>query len=531
MNLNTTFLCAKAAKTFTPMRRHTKPTPGVALQFFAALRPCVRVFLLNSYAMTYGAIFFALNAAAAQTDAPQSKLPESAAGRRVAAYIESFNSGNEATVREFQNKNFSSALLQRRSEVERMQMYRQIHGNLGRLTLRRVLQAGNDAISILVTAANGEWLRCDFNFEATAPHKITALSIDQAEAGDESVSASPAPKSERELVNAVSAHLDKLAQADEFSGVVFLAKNGKPVFQRAYGFANQAYEAFNRIDTKFNLGSINKIFTKIAIAQLAEQGKLSFDDPIGKHLPDYPNRQAAEKATILHLLNMSSGIGDFFNEKFANLPKDRLRTIKDYLPLFAGDPLAFEPGTRRQYSNGGYIVLGAIIEAVSGEDYFDYVRTHIFKPAGMENTDSYEADVPVPNLATGYTLRAGGSGERRSNVYTKPARGSSAGGGYSTAEDLLKFTLALQNLKLLGADYTKWLLAGIDSAPPAHAQKSTTPITSGNLGIAGGAPGINAILEMDVASGYTLIVLSNYDPPSAENAGRQIRAWLSRLEN
>lgn len=532
MKLSTTFLSAKGTRTLTPTRRNTKLTPGFSLRFSAALKLCVRLFFLNSYAVMCWVLLFALNSAAvAQTDTPQNKLPESAAGRRVAAYIESFNSGNEATVREFQDKNFASALLQRRPEAERMQMYRQIHGNLGRLTLRRVLQARNDAISILVTAANGESLRCDFAFETTAPHKITGISIDQAEPGDESISDSPAPTSERELISAVNAHLDKLAQADEFSGVVFLAKNGEPVFQRACGFANQAYQAFNRIDTKFNLGSINKIFTQIAICQLAEQGKLSFDDPIGKHLPDYPNRQAAEKVTILHLLNMSSGIGDFFNERFANLPKDRLRTIKDYLQLFASDPLAFEPGTRRQYSNGGYIVLGAIIEAVSGEDYFDYVRAHIFKPAGMENTDSYEADAVTPNLATGYTLQAGGSGARRSNLYTKPARGSSAGGGYSTAEDLLKFTLALQNLKLLGGEHTKWLLSGMDSAPPAHAQKSTVPITEGNLGIAGGAPGINAILDMDVDSGYTLIVLSNYDPPSAEKVGRQIRAWLPRSEN
>lgn len=532
MKLRTTFHSAKAVRTLAQTRREPKFTASFCLRLVAALRLCVRFFFLNSYAVTCCAILLVSDGSIlAQTGTPQDKLPETAVGRRVAAYIESFNSGNEATVREFQNKNFASVLLQRRSEAERLQMYRQIHGNLGRLTLRRVLQARNDAISILVTAANGEWLRCDFSFAATAPHKITGISIDQAEPVDESVSDSPAPKSEPDLVNAVSAQLDKLAQADEFSGVVLLAKNGKPVFQKAYGFASQTYQVLNRVDTKFNLGSINKIFTKIAICQLAEQGKLSFDDPLGKHLPNYPNLQAAEKATILHLLTMSSGIGDIFNDKYANLPKERLRTINDYLPLFASDPLAFEPGTRRRYSNGGYIVLGAIIEAVSGEDYFDYVRTHIFKPAGMENTDSYEADAATPNLATGYTLRAGGSGERRSNLYTKPARGSSAGGGYSTAEDLLKFTLALQNLKLLDGEYTKWLLSGMDSAPPAHAQKSTVPITEGDLGIAGGAPGINAILELDVASGYTLIVLSNYDPPSAEKVGRQIRAWLPRSEN
>ncbi|MCG3156522.1 MAG: D-aminopeptidase [bacterium] len=532
MKLRTTFHSANAVRTLTTTRRDTKLTPGVSLRFSAALRLCVRFSFLNSYTMTCWTILFALNVVAvAQTDTPQNKLLESVAGRRVAAHIASFNSGDEAAVREFQNKNFASVLLQRRPEAERMQMYRQIHGNLGRLTLRRVLTAKNDAISILVTAANGESLRCDFSFEAEGQYKITGLSIDQTEVGDEAVSDSPTPKSELELVNAVSAHLDKLVQADEFSGVVLLAKNGMPIFQRADGFANQAYEVFNRIDTKFNLGSITKIFTKIAICQLAEQGKLSFDDPLGKHLPNYPNQNAAEKVTILHLLNMSSGIGDIFNDKYANLPKERLRTINDYLPLFASDPLAFEPGTRRRYSNGGYIVLGAIIEAVSGEDYFDYVRAHIFKPAGMENTDSYEADAMVPNLATGYALRAGGSGERRSNVYTKPVRGSSAGGGYSTAEDLLKFTLALQNLKLLNSEYTKWLLAGMEAAPRAHAQKSTVPITEGDLGIAGGAPGINAILELDVASGYTLIVLSNYDPPSAEKVGRQIRAWLPRLEN
>lgn len=493
-------------------------------------RPCyARATVAFLLVALCGALLFApASAARVQARALPDQLPQTTAGRRVAAYLESFNSGEVSVMRAFQQDHFAPALLQRASATDRLQQYRQIHGELGRLTLRRVLQARNDAIAVLVTAANGAWLRCDFTFAAAPPHKITGIRIDEASADEDTAAA---PRSEAELVAATAALINRLAQADEFSGVVLLAKNGTPMLQKASGLANKACEAPNRIDTKFNLGSINKIFTKIAICQLAEQGKLSFDEAIGKHLPDYPNPQAAEKVTILHLLNMSSGLGDFFNERFANLPKDRLRTIKDYLPLFASDPLAFEPGTRRQYSNGGYIVLGAIIEAVSGEDYFDYVRAHIFKPAGMENTDSYEADAMVPNLATGYTLRAGGSGERRSNVYTKPARGSSAGGGYSTAEDLLKFTLALQNLKLLGAEYTQWLLAGNDSAPPAGAQKSTALISAGNLGIAGGAPGINAILDMDVASGYTFIVLSNYDPPSAEKVGRQIRAWLAQLEN
>jgi CubicO group peptidase (beta-lactamase class C family) len=205
---------------------------------------------------------------------------------------------------------------------------------------------------------------------------------------------------------------------------------------------------------------------------------------------------------------MQSGIGDFFGPKFDATPKDRIRAIKDHLPLFADQPLKFEPGTGRAYSNGGYIALGAIIEKVTGQSYYDYVRERIFKPAGMENTDSYEVDVITPNRATGYTR--GPNGVRIDNVYTQPARGSSAGGGYSTAEDLLKFTIALKNNKLLGADQTR------------------QTIQSG-VHIAGGAPGINAALGMDQNSGYTVIVLSNYDPPSATDIIQRIEKLIASV--
>lgn len=144
------------------------------------------------------------------------------------------------------------------------------------------------------------------------------------------------------------------------------------------------------------------MFTAVAIAQLAEGGKLSFSDTVGKLLPDYPNRVVAEKVTVHHLLTHTSGMGSYFNDKFfANL--NNMKTVADYLPLFASDPLAFEPGTKWQYSNAGFTVLGLIIEKLSGQSYYDYVKQHIFKPAGMVNTDSYERDKDVPNLAIGYT--------------------------------------------------------------------------------------------------------------------------------
>ncbi len=467
----------------------------------------------------------------------QTPLPNTPAGKRIADYVRAFNSGDATRMLEFQKSNMGAAALQRRTDAERQQMYQQIYGNLGSLELKRVIEATNDAITVLFFAKNQMWVTLSFEFEAQPPHKIAGIGFEADSNPPPDVeSTSSKPMTDTELLSTVSDYLDKQARADEFSGVVLLAKNGKPIFHQAYGLANKTYSAPNHLDTKFNLGSINKIFTKIAMAQFAEQGRLAFDDRLGKRLPDYPNRQAAEKVTISQLLSMSSGIGDFFGEKYANTPKNQIRSIKNYLPLFASEPLLFEPGTSRRYSNGGYIVLGAIIEAVSGQDYYGYVRDHIFKPAGMENTDSYEMDAVVSNLATGYTRRASNDDRedavRRSNIYTAPARGSSAGGGYSTAEDLLKFTIALQNGKLLNAEYTRWILGGQMSDPPARAAIKTSPVlvktTNGGLGIAGGAPGINAAVELDVASGYTIIVLSNYDPPAAESVGRQIRSWLPR---
>ncbi|MBN2354994.1 beta-lactamase family protein, partial [candidate division KSB1 bacterium] len=305
-----------------------------------------------------------------------------------------------------------------------------------------------------------------------------------------------------------------IIQRDAFSGVVLLAKGEKPILRRAYGSASKEYNVPNRIETRFNLGSINKFFTRIAIEQLAGKGLLDLDDTVGKHLPDYPNPEAAAKVTIRHLLEMTSGIGDFFGEKYQSTPKNRIRTLQDYLPLFAEEPLLFEPGSNNRYSNGGYIVLGLIIEKVSGISYFDYVQEHIYAVAGMMHSGHLQSDIPTENVASGYSRFWDGQEHtdepRRNNIYTRPCCGSSAGGGYSTVDDLLKFVLALKADKL--------------SAP-----ESVKRMSQGAFGIAGGAPGINAALERDNSRDYTIIVLSNYDPPTAGRVARKIRELLERL--
>ena len=329
----------------------------------------------------------------------------------------------------------------------------------------------------------------------------------------------PAPKiSTADLTRKLSQYLEEITARDEFSGVVLLAKDGSPVFQHAYGLASKEYGVPNDLGTKFNIGSIDKVFTKIAIGQLLEEGKIaSADDKLEKYLPDYANREVAGKVTLRQILNMQSGIGDFFGPTFARSAKDQFRTIADFIPLFDHQPLAFEPGTKRQYSNGGYIVLGAVIEKVTGRSYYDHVRERIFKPLGMQSTDFYEADIPTANLATGYSRDDRDPGApRRNNIYTRPARGSSAGGGYSTVGDLLKFANAIEAKKIKVPIFE-------DGAPkPPQAPFGVMR----GVGVAGGAPGLNGVLETALPGAYTIVVLSNYDPPSAESVTEKIRDWM-----
>jgi CubicO group peptidase (beta-lactamase class C family) len=293
----------------------------------------------------------------------------------------------------------------------------------------------------------------------------------------------PAAATDDARSRALGGYLDALVARDLFSGTVLLAHDGKPVFFKSYGMANKEWSVPNTNDTRYNLGSINKFFTNLALKQLRDAGKIDFDKTLRTYLPDYPS-PIADRITIKQLMEHRSGLGDVFGPEFDTTPKNRIRTLADYLPFFVDKPLLFEPGAQQRYSNAGYIVLGLLIEKVSGSSYYDYVREHIFKPAGMTSTDSFTPDDVVPRRATGYS-------KGHANIYTLPGRGSSAGGGYSTAEDLLRL---MMSLKMDG------------------------------LGIGGGAPGMNASVEIE--GGWQVIVLSNYDPPAAEEVAANVRKML-----
>ncbi len=465
----------------------------------------------------------------AQTREATPALPDTPAGRRVEAFLAAFSSGDASQLERFFVASTNPQAAATRPPAQRALRLQGVRQELGSVKLRKVEMQSPDAITVFVEGGRGQLLAVGFRFEPGPERWLGSLTID--EATPEDLAGPPPPTTEEEALAALDRAVTQAVAADEFSGAVLIARRGKTIFLEAWGMASKEFDVPNLPDTKFNLGSINKIFTRIAVGQLVEKGKLSLDDTIGKHLPDYPNREAAEKVTVRQLLEMQSGIGDFFGSRFDATPKNRFRKNADFLPMFAGEPLAFPPGTQRQYSNGSYVVLGEIIARVSGQDYYDYLRDHIFMPAGMKDTDSYEADVPVTNLAEGYTRnwddaeRTGGA--RRKNIYTRPARGSAAGGGYSTAPDLLRFTEALVGDKLLSPQYTDWVLTGAE--PQQDRGRRAGAPAGGGLGIAGGAPGINAALEFDVATGDTIIVMSNCDPPAAMEIAKKARRIIGAV--
>ncbi|MEO8449929.1 MAG: serine hydrolase domain-containing protein [Gemmatimonadota bacterium] len=311
------------------------------------------------------------------------------------------------------------------------------------------------------------------------------------------------------------------APADSFSGVVLVSKAGSVVYSRAVGLSNKERAIPNTLDTRFNLGSANKMFTAVAIGQLLEQGKLRLTDTVGRLIPDFANRAVATRVTVQDLLTHRSGLGSFFANPDFRRRRDQLATIDDYVSLFAADTLAFTPGTRFRYSNSGFVVLGKIVERLSGENYFDYIRRHVLAPAGMRHTD-FDDRHRDGDFAIGYTsLSADGSAapsSRHRNDDAGELRGSPAGGAYSSAPDLVLFARALWSGKLLKPETVALFTTGKVAMGPQikYAFGFGEMIVNGirDVGHNGGLPGGNAEFASYPDLDCVVVVLSNYDAPS-----------------
>lgn len=332
---------------------------------------------------------------------------------------------------------------------------------------------------------------------AFAAATLLALPAAAATNGD----ASPSRKSIEALVH-------RYADLDLFSGTVLVADHGKVVYANAYGEANKDHRIPNGMNTSYNIGSIGKAFTGVAIMQLVEAGKLGLDDRLSRFLPEFPFPEK-DTITIQQLLNHSSGLGDYMEHEDYPRKMAGIEGIADLLPLVYAQKPQFPPGERFAYSNSGMVILGAIIEKVTGLSYPEYLQQHIFAPAGMTDSRLVQESDVLPNRSIGYVL----SPDRGRVTNVRSIMPASADGGlHTTASDLLRFDQALYGTQLLHSDSRQRMFTPVGPAP-FYGSGWFIKRVSGHLAVGhgGGAPGINAEFRRYPDDGYTLIVLSNYD--------------------
>lgn len=295
------------------------------------------------------------------------------------------------------------------------------------------------------------------------------------------------------------------ASRSGFSGEVAVARHGRIVFAHGYGLANRARGQRVTLDTAFNLASMGKMFTGVAAAQLVEAGKLRFGDRIGQYLPQLPARMRS--ITVAQLLDHTSGLGDFFGDPGYERLLPRLTTLGAYLPLVKRESLQFKPGTHWSYSNSGFLLAGLVIEKVSGERYEEYLARHVWKRAGMSHTGCFERSHLPAFAAIGY--QDGGA----PNTATLAPVGTSAGGCYSSARDLLAFARALESGRLLGRALVKTITTSKVPAPGGGYGYGFGTRKGSTIWHNGGAPGAAGELDINPKLGLVAVILGNMSPP------------------
>src|SRR5262245_57455030 len=444
------------------------------------------------------------------------QLPSTPAGKVLAGYLDALNSGDKDKLEAFVKTHRPDLP----SALDRMV---DLRWNLGGLDLYSVesSQPLNVQAVVREREGNNRYNRMSVTVSDGDPAVITNVTLSVIPPPD----GAPVPGRLTQAAAAAAwkAGVGKAASAGKFSGVFLWSKDGKVITSGARGKADREKGIDNTLDTRFRIGSMNKMFTAVATLQLVERGKLSLDDTIGKILPDYPNANVASKVKVRHLLSHTGGTGNIFGPEF-DAHRLELKTLQDYVKLYGARDLEFEPGTKWEYSNYGFLLLGVIIEKVSGKSYYDFVAENVFKVAGMTSSGSEPESVAVANRSKGYMRDRF---EMVLNDPTLPWRGTSAGGGYTTAGDLMKFAGALMSNELLKAStLAEATRPQFTTGDYGFGFQIGRPDEVRSYGHGGVAPGMNGILRVYPESRQSVIVLCNLDDPSASRMGDWLHARM-----
>ncbi|MGC2765400.1 MAG: serine hydrolase domain-containing protein [Candidatus Acidiferrum sp.] len=426
-----------------------------------------------------------------------SAMAETASRHAFDLWLEAFNAADAAKLTAFW-KVYNPAW----THVERELHVRKESGGF---TLAKIISDDGTKLEAVVADAGETFLGITLKMKSVDPPAIEDISIHGAATSKDIVSRFA---NDTDLTAALRNKADSLAASDQFSGTVLLAHNGKILLNEAWGLADREHNKKATLDTQFRIGSMNKMFTAIAALQLVQQGKLSLDRSIADYWPDYPNQDLAKRVNLRDLLDNTGGTGDIFTNQY-NEHRLEIRTLNDYVKLYGRRDVEFQPGSQFRYSNYGFLLLGALVEKVSGISYYEYVREYIFKPAGMTHTDSLPEAEDVPKRAVGYLP---GKSGWEPNTDTLPWRGTPAGGGYSTVDDLFLFAQALNSGKLISPKLFEQATA--EQFSGSH-YGFGFQVDENYFGHSGAAPGINGELRIYPEPRYVIVVLSNLEPPAA----------------
>jgi CubicO group peptidase (beta-lactamase class C family) len=461
----------------------------------------------------------------AQASVSSPTIPDNPAGRRFSGWLETFNSDDPDAFEEHIRREYPSWP----APPGASRVLRNLTGGFEPV---RVETASNDKIVVLLKERDWEDYFARVTIEVGSDGKITSAQIAGADRPPE---VGPVVRTnESQALAALKTKLEQASAAGQFSGAVRVVREGETVFDYVSGQANRANGVANTLETKFRIGSMNKMFTAVSILQLVEAGKIELGAPIATYLPDYLNKDLASRVTVKHLLTHTGGTGDFFGPEFFERRLE-LCEHSDYLALFGPRDVAFTPGERFAYSNYGYLLLGAIIEAVSDQSYYDYVQEYVYAPAGMSASGSFPESVEVPGRSIGYSTQAPGvNGQMQPNTDTLPCRGTAAGGGYSTVGDLIRFSQALRDGKLLGPHMLEAAIADQAAVGPSssYGYGFTTSKVNGTrvFGHSGGAPGMSAQLMVFPGLGYDIAIAANMDTQLVTRFAEYLGARLPAAE-
>lgn len=464
--------------------------------------------------------------------ASQPALPDSAAGRRFSELMAAMDSGDPGRLRDWARTALTPEMLRTGpNDPGIVGFLLDQQRDLGGFEVHRLLAGGPAQVEVLVRARGGtrRWLRYVVGVEEAPPHRVSGIFAFGAP--PDAVPAEGAPLAPEEAARALEAAVENLAAAGRFSGAVLLAQEGRPLVRRAWGEAERSFHAPNRPDTLFGIASLGKMFTAVAVARLVEQEKVGWDDPVGRHVNGWLPGDAASKVTIRHLLTHTSGLGDFLGALRDRDSWKLLDGVAAHRPLVAGSLPAPSPGPEFRYSNSGYLVLGAVVEAASGRDFYTFVKDEVFARAGMPRSGYPRFDDVVENRAVGYlSPKEATAAGWRSNVALQGLRGTPAGGAWSTVDDLLAFAESVRSHRVLRKETVDALLAPQVKAPFGGSyglgfEVDRSPGGGTVFGHAGGFPGVGAVLRVYSPSGFTLVVLSNQSSGTGEVAG----AWEAIL--